>query len=33
MSRAMPGGDRRVFDILEPQLPDMRFYPFVETLA
>jgi hypothetical protein len=26
----MPGEDRRVFDIIEPSLPDIRFYPFVE---
>jgi hypothetical protein len=26
----MPGDDRRVFDLLEPSLPDIRFYPFVE---
>ena len=28
---AIPGKDRLVFDILEPDLPDMRFYPFTEV--
>lgn len=27
---AMPGADRRVFDLVEPFVPDMRFYPFTE---
>jgi polysaccharide pyruvyl transferase WcaK-like protein len=27
---AMPGEDRRVFELIEPHLPDLRFYPFVE---
>jgi hypothetical protein len=27
----MPGDDRRVFELLEPSLPDVRFYPFVEV--
>jgi len=27
----MPGGDRRLFDVLEPSLPELRFYPFVEV--
>lgn len=27
----MPGADRRMFDLLTPDLPDMRFYPFVEV--
>jgi hypothetical protein len=26
----MPGEDRRVFELIEPSLPDIRFYPFVE---
>jgi len=28
---AIPGKDRRVFELLEPSLPDMRFYPFIEV--
>jgi len=28
---SMPGGDRRLFDGLEPSLPEMRFYPFPEV--
>lgn len=28
---AMPGADRRVFDLIEPELPEIRFYPFVEV--
>jgi hypothetical protein len=27
----MPGEDRRVFELIEPSLPDIRFYPFVEV--
>ncbi|HSS67159.1 MAG TPA: polysaccharide pyruvyl transferase family protein [Nocardioidaceae bacterium] len=27
----MPGEDRRVFELLEPSLADIRFYPFVEV--
>jgi hypothetical protein len=27
----MPGEDRRVFELLEPALPDLRFYPFLEV--
>jgi hypothetical protein len=27
----MPGEDRRVFELLEPSFPDVRFYPFVEV--
>lgn len=28
---AIPDKDRRVFELLEPSLPDMRFYPFTEV--
>ena len=28
---ALPGQDRRVFELLQPSLPDMRFYPFIEV--
>ncbi len=28
---ALPDKDRRVFELLEPSLPDMRFYPFTEV--
>lgn len=30
---AMPGHDRRLFELLEPFLPGMRFYPFTELWA
>ncbi len=30
---AMPGADRRVYDLVEPFLPDTRFYPLQRDLA